>query len=82
MKRIIISFSIFLLFLSCSSQKTNRTTKSFASKNVTLIHTHGPLTEKNMSVIVEGNRITKIGNTDQIDIQEGVQVIDANYISI
>jgi imidazolonepropionase-like amidohydrolase len=67
---------ITLLFAGHSKPNVQR--NAFVFTNVTLIDATGAPAASNMSVVITGDRITEIGQTQRVSIPNGALVVDAS----
>ncbi|OVE80492.1 hypothetical protein BVY01_00135 [bacterium I07] len=67
-----------LLIVGCSSPKRNVQDAHIVFTNVSVIDVRGTSALSDMTIILAGDRIKRIGKTSKIDIPDGALVIDAH----
>jgi tetratricopeptide (TPR) repeat protein len=76
-KRAALLYLLFLFSSPASPQVSNSKTATLALTHVTVIDTTGGPVQPNMTVVINGDRIAEMGNSDSIRVPAGSQVVHA-----
>ncbi|MGI8919136.1 MAG: amidohydrolase family protein [Pyrinomonadaceae bacterium] len=84
MPKLILTLLFLLLFPSATAQETTTKSQSPKPKNQSLVFTHvtvidvkSGLSKPDMTVVINGNRITALGKTKSVRLPKGAQIVDA-----
>src|SRR5262249_32973073 len=74
--RRLVSLLLVATGLSCAQQIPQTQHSSIVFANVAVIDTAGASLQRDMTVVVAGDRITEVGNATQVTVPNSAQVID------
>src|SRR5262245_34193157 len=80
MRKIVLSLCFVLVFACCifaqQTQTTPATDRSLVIHHVSLIDATGVPLQKEMTVVIRGNRIETIGKSSKVRVPSGAQIVD------